>query len=174
MVSVRFSFVTRTAWLMQPCPLLKCILPWSFQCAYGSPWLVLWPMCKPCSASLAVQHSSLSVSTHNSQNKVRIVPYILFLYYKHRSPLLAVSNTVSIVYKVTGCNDIPAIMIELAKIKIKSQKNTAKISLFTLLSAIPIYRLLWWASGSKPYQMHRKISYILIKSDDHKTIVLQI
>ena len=50
------------------------------------------------------------------------------------------SNTVSIVYKVTGCNDIPAIMIELAKIK--SEKNAAKISLYTILSAIPIYRLL--------------------------------
>ena len=42
----------------------------------------------------------------------------------------SVPGTVSIVYKVTGCNDIPAIMIELAKIKIKSQKNTAKISLY--------------------------------------------
>ena len=54
--------------------------------------------------------------------------------------------TVSIVYKVTGCNDIPAIMIELVKIK----------------------------SGSKPYQMYREISHIMIKSEDHKTSVLPI
>ena len=78
------------------------------------------------------------------------------------------------VYKVTGCNDIPAVMIELAKIKIKSQKIQLK---YHYTHYYRLYRYIAYCDGlqeANHIKCTGKYRIILIKSDDHKTIVLQI
>ena len=51
------------------------------------------------------------------------------------------TSTVRIGYRVTGYNDLPGIMIELTKIKIKASERHTKYHYIQCISAVVIYRM---------------------------------